>query len=748
MHFLKSLFFAAVVVSTGLGLTISDSNAQDATLDEIVVTAEKRAANLQDVPISITAITGDSMEKLAIDDMMDLYVQTPGMSFSRAGGEAQIYIRGIGTDAFGVTVDPSVALHMDGVYLGRPQMGLAQFLDLERVEILKGPQGTLYGRNATGGAINLISRMPTDESEGYVTVGFGNFGRQEVKAAVSGPFNDNWKGRLAGRYLKDDGFTDNIDSSGSNIDDQDMIAVRGIVQYDSDNDLRFSVIADYTDFTSGNRTSRPLDDLSFAIVNGALPQEFGETRNDLATRHDWQTGGITATLTLPIAASMEFTSITAYRDYESDFFFNTDGTEIEVTRSYFQYETDQFSQEFRLSSAGDERLSWHLGAYYLQEDKMGALGLGRSTHPSLGVVSFIIPNEDETKALALFGEIAYEFSDTLTGSFGIRYSDEEKTDFTSVGAIFGDNSGLDSNGNVVEFFTRNEVATWDDVSPRVVLSYRPSDDMMVYGSATKGFKSGGWNAFDGSPSYKPEEVWSYEAGIKTDLSDNSVRINASIFAYDYKDLQVSTFQNGLTVTTNAADATVWGVEVELSALPVPELLLKASLGYLNAKYETFISANGKCPLDATPEELAGECRGAAPGETRVADLSGNTLQNAPELKLNVNGTYTVNLQGGASIDLFGQVSYQSEIFHTQFNDSLIGQDAITLLDARIAYISSNASWEIAAYGKNLTDEEYFQNTVRFTSLSEGNPADRFNIGAGLGFPAQGRSYGIDATFRF
>ena len=199
-----------------------------AALDELIVTAEKREASVQDIPIAIAAVSGDYLDDFAIDDIMDIYVQTPGMSFSRAGGEAQIYIRGIGTDAFGVTVDPSVALHMDGVYLGRPQMGLQQFLDIERVEILKGPQGTLYGRNATGGAVNIISRMPTDEFSGYVSAGYGNFDRREVKGAISGPIGENFKGRLAARYLKDDGFTDDLDPAGGDkIDDQGHVRCTG-----------------------------------------------------------------------------------------------------------------------------------------------------------------------------------------------------------------------------------------------------------------------------------------------------------------------------------------------------------------------------------------------------------------------------------------------------------------------------------------------------------------------------------------
>jgi len=747
---MKFNFNHALAISIAIVLCGGTAVAQDDdVLDEITVTAEKREASIQDVPISISAITGDMIEDLAIDDVMDLYVQTPGLSFSRAGGEAQVYIRGIGTDAFGVTIDPSVAIHMDGVYLGRPQMGLAQFLDVERVEILKGPQGTLYGRNATGGAINIVSRKPMGETDGYATVGIGSWNRQELKAAASIPMGESWSARFAGRFLKDDGFTDDLEPGGAEeIDDQDMRALRATFAYDGDNRIDATIIADYTDFASGNRSSKPLDGLSFAVVNGATPQDFGDTHNNLATYHDWETAGLTATINFALSDSVSLTSVTGWRDYNSDFFFNTDGTEVEVTRSYFDYESDQISQELRLSSTTDNALSWMFGAYYMDEDKEGALGLGRNTHPSFGQVSFIIPNTDNTKALALFGELNWQFSDAWAATLGIRYSDEEKSDFTSVGAIFGDFTGLESSGNIVQFFTRTEKKSWDDVSPRAVISFTPNAETLIYASLTQGFKSGGWNAFDGSPAFDPEEVTSLEAGFKTDLSDGKLRLNASIFAYDYKDLQVSTFQNGLTVTTNAADADVWGAEVELWARPVPQFMINASLGYLSAEFNDFQSAFGRCPADATPAELAGGCMGAGAGETRVVQLKGNTLQNAPEFKANLNGTYTIDLSGGAHIDLFGQVSHQSEIFHTQFNDPLIGQDAITLLDARAAWSSADDKYTVALYGKNLTDEDYFQNTVRFTSLSEGNPADRFNIGAGLGYPAPGMSWGLEGTVRF
>ena len=739
-----------LMTMAGLAAALLATGAMAQELEEIVVTAEKREASLQDVPIAITAVTGEMIEESAIDDIMDLYVQTPGLSFSRAGGEAQVYIRGIGTDAFGVTIDSSVAIHLDGVYLGRPQMGLAQFLDVDRVEILKGPQGTLYGRNATGGAINIISRQPTDEAEGYLTAGFGSFDRNELRGAVSGPLGDNWSGRFAFRYINDDGFTDDIDSGGANeIDDQEMGTARAIVRYDNDDTLDVTLSFDHTGFSSGNRSSKPLDGLSFAIVNGAAAQDFGQTRNNLDTFHDWDSSGASLTINAGIWPGTVLTSITAWRDYSSDFFFNTDGTEVEVTRSYFEYASRQVSQEFRLASDGDDPLTWLVGLYYLDEDKSGALGLGRNTHPTFGQVSFIIPNTDTTEAMALFGEIGYVFNDRWSGTLGVRFSDEEKTDITSVGAIFGDFTGLASNGPVTLFGApRNEEASWNDVSPRAVLTYHHDDDTMVYGSITQGFKSGGWNAFDRTPSFEPEEVTSFEIGFKSDLMDGRLRLNAAAFTYDYKDLQVSTFQNGLTVTTNATDASVIGAEFDLTALVSDAFVVNASVGFLEAEFDAFLSAFGICPADATPEELAGGCMGAAAGETRTVNLDGNKLQNAPEFKGNVNGTYTVELAGGGELTFFGQVSHQGELFHTQFNDPLIGQDAITLVDARVAYESPGDRFEVAVYGRNITDEEYFQNTVRFTSLSEGNPADRFNIGAGLGYPAPGSTWGIEGTVRF
>ncbi len=251
------------------------ANAQDnrdsGGLEEIVVTAQKRAQNLQDTPLAVSAITGDMISKFAIDDASAIATRNPSLVYSAAGGEAQLYIRGIGSNIFSVGVEQSVATHIDGIYTGRANMGLTQFLDVERMEIVRGPQGTLYGRNATGGAINIVSAQPTHMLEGYATLGTGSFSRREFKGALSGPLGGNgFSGRIALRSLDDDGYTRNIDPRGSkNIDDNDLKAGRAILRYANDS-VTASVAADYSKFKNGNTSVFPLDNVGLAQSFGAV----------------------------------------------------------------------------------------------------------------------------------------------------------------------------------------------------------------------------------------------------------------------------------------------------------------------------------------------------------------------------------------------------------------------------------------------------------------------------------------------
>ena len=426
------------------------AHAQTAPLEEVVVTAQKRAGNLQDTPIAISAVTGDAIEKLNIDDIGAIAAANPSLVYSEAGGEAQLYIRGIGSNIFNIGADQSVATHIDGVYTGRANMGLTQFLDIDRVEILRGPQGTLYGRNATGGAINIISRAPTDEFEGYVSGLVGSFDRIDVRGAVAGPITENLSGRLAVRRLKDDGYTEDLDPQGGDkVDDNDLAALRGSLRWKSDV-LTATLIAEYSEFENGNTSIFPIDNTGLAESLGAKPnRDIHKTYNNTPSFHEWETGAVTGILDWTLTDTTNLNLTVGYRDWDSDFLFNTDGTEIEITRTTLSYASEQLSAELRLSGeSGWGR--WLVGAYWFDEDKYGALGLVRSgfTPPAVLVPrSFIFRAEGTGEATALFGQVDFKLADTWTLSAGLRYSDEKKGDFLRQSTLLPDNELLGSSSS-------------------------------------------------------------------------------------------------------------------------------------------------------------------------------------------------------------------------------------------------------------------------------------------------------------
>ena len=733
------------------------AHAQTALLEEVVVTAQKRAGNLQDTPIAISAVTGDAIEKLNIDDIGAIAAANPSLVYSEAGGEAQLYIRGIGSNIFNVGADQSVATHIDGVYTGRANMGLTQFLDIDRVEILRGPQGTLYGRNATGGAINIISRAPTDEFEGYVSGLVGSFDRIDVRGAVSGPITENLSGRLAVRRLKDDGYTEDLDPQGGDkIDDNDLAALRGSLRWKSDA-LTATLIAEHSEFQNGNTSIFPIDNTGLAESFGAKPnRDIHKTYNNTPSFHEWDTGGVTGILDWAVTDTTNLNLTVGYRDWDSDFLFNTDGTEIEVTRTTLSYASEQLSAELRLSGeSGWGR--WLVGAYWFDEDKYGALGLVRSgfTPPAVLVPrSFIFRADGTGEATALFGQVDFKLADTWTLSAGLRYSDEKKGDFLRQSTLLPDNEllGLFTPNPIPDATpasTRRVTRSWDAWTPRVGLEFRPSDDRLFYLTYSEGFKSGGFNDLSVvNPPFDPELVDSIEVGAKTEWLGGRLRANASAFYYDYTDLQVSVFASvgsiTTTFTTNAAEATVQGLELDLAAKVTDSLDIAASLAILDATYDRFVTPYGSCT--AANVALDARCTGRV-GLPRLIDAAGNRLTNAPEFKGSISATYRFDLSGGGSISLLGAAHHQGRVYFVPANTTVMSQSSYTLVDARIGYENESGDLAIGAFVKNLADEDYFHNIVQFTSTSDARK-DVFAIGNALGYPAAGRQWGVEVTYRF
>ncbi|MFN2098467.1 TonB-dependent receptor [Altererythrobacter sp. MF3-039] len=725
-----SLGVSAMAVCTAMPAVAQEAAPED-TLGEIVVTAQKRADNLQDVPIAITAISGEDLAKYEQATIESIAQETPGLSFSRAGGQNFIYLRGIGSDIQGSASDPSVALNIDGAYVGRFELGSTQFFDLERVEVLRGPQGTLYGRNATGGVINMISRGPGDEFDARLRLSYSSWDRKEIEAAVGGPLDDDgiFGARLAVRWSKDNGFTDDLDPAGTNdIDDQDVLGVRGTVTFAPGPNVDIKVVVDHTRMESGNTSIRPLDNLGLAETLGAAPTEFGETRNDLPTFDEWDTTGVVAQLDVDLGGNLSLTSITANRTFDQEFLFNTDGTEVDITRTQFIRDYKSFTQELRLNY-NSEALRAVVGAFYLEEDNNGVLGL-----PRIGGVpsprSFILPAMTETESYALFADATLAITPQFSIIAGIRYSEDKKDDLTGF-AIIPNADGLFGGGSYNPVATRDVEQKWDAWTPRFGIEFEPNEDILVYATASRGFKSGGLNSYDLNAPFDPEFVWSYEAGVKSELMGGRMRLNGSVFHYDYSDLQVSTFINGFTVVTNAASAKINGFELESTVRAAPGLTLVGSVGYLDAEYEDFLSPFGRTPT----------------GDTNVVDVSGNQLRNAPEWKLVGGADYEGDLGTNMVVFASARATHTSRTFFSQFNEDVASNGALTLVDARLGVGSDDGRWQVAVFGKNLTGEDYFANVVRFTSTSD--PAkDTLGIGNALGYPAQGRQIGIQAIFDF
>lgn len=720
---------ALIALSATGTVYAQESEPSDGELTAIVVTAQKRAEDLQDVPAAITAISGESLAALEKNTIESISQETPGLSFARAGGQSFIYLRGIGSDIQGSASDPSVALNIDGAYIGRFELGATQFFDLDRVEVLRGPQGTLYGRNATGGVINLISRGPTDQYDLRARASYSSLDRKEFEVATGGPIGGVFGMRIAARFLEDDGFTKDLDPAGSNdIDDQRVFGVRGTIVAAPGDRFEAKLIVDHTDFSGNNTSIRPLDNLGLAETLGAVPTEFGETRNDLDTFDDWDTVGITGQLSYEAGDAITLTSVTAWRDYGQEFEFNTDGTEIDITRTQFRRDYESFSQELRLNY-DTPRLRAVVGAFYFHENNLGVLGLPR---PSLDPdIAFIIPAKTITDSYAAFVDATFYVTPTIGIIAGIRYSKDEKDDLTQFGRQPGLLGIFDPDLPESFFTIRDAKQSWDAWTPRLGIELTPSTDLLLYATASRGYKAGGMNSYAGTAPFDPEFLWSYEAGIKAELLDRRLRVNGSLFHYDYSDLQVSTFIDGFTLVTNAAEAKVNGVEVETTLLATDGLTLNANVGYLDAEYKDFISPFG---LDGM-------------GETNALDVSGNRLRNAPEWKLSGGFNYERPIGDTLRIIAAGQVSHTSRVYFSQFNENVASNGGLTLVDARLGVGADDGRWEVAVFAKNLTDEEYFANVVRFTSTSD--PAlDTARIGNALGYPAQGRQIGVQASIDF
>ena len=702
--------------------------AAEPVLEEVIVTATKREVSLQKVPISITALTETALRNADITDSRKLSTQVPGLLIgSDAGlGTTPITVRGIGSAGNGIGSDDPVALYVDGVYLGRPSSSTFDLVDIERVEVLRGPQGTLYGRNATGGAISFVTKRPKfDESEGYFGLSYGEFNSIEARGYVTAPINENFAWKLAGGYSNSDGYANNVYFGTPSVPQlgaqkpfgeglrqlRGGLAFRserfdGVLNFDYGNFNFNGVSKDVRGFASGVQTS------AFAFVE---PDIY--STNSPNTR-DRTFSGVSLNFTYEISDSVQLTSVTGYRNSDYREQNDSDGTPNLVFYGKWQEDQRQLSQELRLTSTSASALQWIVGGFYFNENSRWLA----STLINLGPTAGLVPSRrttNETDSFGIFGEVTYQLTERFKAGVGVRYSDESK-DFTYA---FSTSARFIPDPTIPWPAPQTNSIQDDAVTPRVVLEYQFSDDIFTYLNVSEGFKSGGFNIVS-VDNFAPESIRNYEFGIKADTFNSTLRTNLSFFYANYEDLQVRiAVQPGQVSVRNAATAKIKGAELEFTFVPTDAFRLQGSVAYLDAKYDEFNSP----VFDTNP---------ASPTAGKIIGFSqygGNTLPRSPELKGFLAAEYAFKV-GSGKLTLRGEAYHEGRIYFSETNTSLLSRPAIDIFNVR-AFYDFNDQMRLTAAVDNAGDKRYLTGVgvVGVTPLGAVAPPRRWSLDLGYRF---------------
>lgn len=706
----------------------------------IVVTAQRRSESVQAVPISMTALGGTTLAKAGIQDTERLSTLTPGLIVQRSI-VGKVSIRGVGNENYTIAGDPGVAVHSDGVYVARPSAGLFDLFDVARVEVLRGPQGTLYGRNATGGVINVIPNRPTDGLEGRVGAEISNYNGRRVDAMLNLPLGEGLAFRIAGLANWRDGFTKNTNVAArargyKDFDDKNAKAVRAQVAYDNAGKLKARATLEYFDDRSSPPAYKSLNApaaLDTADFGGGVDAFSRANLRTVSQGVERFLPGIDRTLgkdvfkTEQLGAGLHLdydfsdiamSSITGYRETTFHYLQDGDNADVYYVNYIQQDDSKQFSQELQLNGRAGE-LEWLAGAYFFRETGSSFIAL---PFPLGAELPFFIRSEGDarTTALAGFGELRWRPTERLKITLGGRYSHEKRKTAYRYEVNFG-----------TPVVTNQDLkATFNAFTPRLVVDYEAIDDIHLYASATRGFKSGGFNLLAAQPGFAPEKVWTYEVGVKTQFVDRKVTFNANLFYSKYDDIQVGQIVNLQSVLTNAAKATLKGAEMELSARPTPWLELGGTAAYLSAKYDKFCTGD---PTQPTPPVSAG-CSAANP-----IDLDGNTFPRAPKYTLTSMVAFTLPVAEG-EVTLRGDIRYQSRTYFTQFNRPLISQKGYAVVNGRLTWTSNDGKYSAGGFVNNIFDKTYFSEVFESGAF---NPELLGQV-----FVAPPRTYGLTVAVAF
>ena len=677
MKLLKALKYPGILVTALAYSQIGYS----AVLEEVIVTAEKRTQNTQDVPLAVTTISGDRLTASGITSLGDVALKTPNLSFTEFNiGEPQLFLRGLGSTADSAGADPTVSLFIDEVYIGRSGSGSADLFDLDRIEILRGPQGTLYGRNVTGGAISMYTKKPTEEFSAKASITLGNYDLKTIRGAVNGAITESVNGKLTFSSRSTSGYSKNI-TTDQELDDVNNFSIRGQLLFNPSDTTEVLLSSDYSkdnpngecrdiaklDRDSVKGTSEQHAYLMQMIIDEGIddPRKCGQS---LIQSSNKTVSGVSMRVEYDFDA-LQLTSVTAYREAEYDWVHELGGVDappglLGVVDNEGE-KSDQLSQEFRLSNTADN-MHWVVGVYGIQEN------IDRFANVPITFASGLLLDRSwlqdaQNTSKAVFGQIVFPVMDKLNLTLGGRQTwDDKEMDQqykSSPTAVVYDLKGLNDK--------------WDAFTGRVTLDYTVDDDKMLYATWSEGYKSGMFLSqstaeVGAAGTLNPELATNIEVGMRTEWLDNTVRLNVTYFDMEVSDLQLFRLVN-LTLVSENATIESSGAEVEFAFAVTDNFSVAGSYSTLDAKFV---------------------------GGT----FDGNSVTRSPDNKYNIEAEYISALGNDGELRIRAGASHSDNFYTEATNEDVSLADSYTEIDASINYTNATRAYNLEIWGKNLSDE--------------------------------------------
>jgi iron complex outermembrane receptor protein len=720
---LANQFCRTLAALTASVFLIDAASAAEGVIEEVIVTAQKRAQDIVEVPTAITVFDSEDIKDASFSELGDIGEQTANLLTIARGtstGSPLFVIRGVTSESAGnAGFSPPLGIYVDEVFMGRDRAFNQILNDIERIEVLKGPQGTLFGRNTTGGAISLTTRKPTDTFDLSADVTYGVDDLLQFRGSVGGPvIDDTLLMRLSLVSKTQDGYLYNP-TRGEDLNESEEYGGRLIAVVNATERLRFEFSGDYYELDNNP---------AMETVSSVLPVPYPVIPDDrkvlldqdeFYTREMW---GASARMDYDFD-EMTLTAIGGYRDYETTALDDSDGKPTYEFVTGRDEDSENYSLEVRLASSGDERFDWLAGFYYFYEDVQSVrpARIGSDfpviifAQPLGGLLAPIPPGEEElaltpgtmeTDSYAAFGQVEYDFTDRLTLFAGLRYTYEEKEGTFSQTLVnlvpttltlfpIGSVPPIPLPGTVLPIlftptpYTTDEI-TDEDLSGNIGLRYAVTPEATAYIKYSRGFKAGGFNLDVISPpntiatqfAFEPETVDNYEAGFKARLFDDRLSLGIAAFYLEFDDKQERIVNLSSFFVTNAAAAEIYGLELEFTAYPLPRLSVFGNVGLLDSEYTEF------------------------PASLTTPSFTGNELSFAPNVSGSLNAQYVLPLEGtGSELFFRAGVDYVDNFYSGPGNSTVTEQDDVTLVNARIGWRASDQRWEVYAWGKNLTDED-------------------------------------------